>query len=91
MDRTRGPDQDSVTIRASMHGNGEQPSQPRPGWLSEREPTSKDVEDANQMPERTWLRDFRSCLLASEDALNIEQLMHIKLRVCQPRFLTANC
>lgn len=55
--------------------------QPRLNWLAEREPSHNDVEDASQIPERAWLTDFRTCLLASEDAIGTEQLLHIDLRV----------
>ncbi len=35
------------------------------------------------MPESAWLSDFKACLMASEDALDVEDLMHLDLRVRQ--------
>jgi len=50
-------------------------------WPGEREPSYRDVEAASQVPEAAWLSDFRACLMASEDALGVQDLMHLDLKV----------
>lgn len=50
-------------------------------WPGEREPSHGDVEAASQVPESAWLSDFKACLMASEDAADVEDLMHLDLRV----------
>lgn len=54
---------------------------PGSNWPGERDPSRKDVEEANDVPEPAWLSEFKGCLLADSEIQHNEPLMHLDLQV----------
>ncbi|KAK5704472.1 hypothetical protein LTR17_021854 [Elasticomyces elasticus] len=70
--------------RCRMEGRPAPEAQWDSNWPGEREPSHRDVEAASEVPESAWLSDFKVCLMASEDAQDVEDLMHLDLRASPP-------
>lgn len=49
-------------------------------WPGERDPSSLDVEQANELPEASFMSDFKKALCEHHDASRVENLMHLDLR-----------
>ena len=52
---------------------------PESSWPGERDASRRDVELANEIPEPALLSDFKRSLLASQDAVGVDRLLHMEL------------
>ncbi|CRG82907.1 hypothetical protein PISL3812_00254 [Talaromyces islandicus] len=57
-------------------------------WPGEREPSSYDVQIANELPSAAFLSDFKAALLASSDAAGNQNLMCLDLQLNEQRKYT---
>ncbi|KAB5576325.1 hypothetical protein GE09DRAFT_1185078 [Coniochaeta sp. 2T2.1] len=55
-------------------------------WPGERDPSYRDVASASERPDPALLSNFKRVLMASDDAIGVEALVHIHLKERQPRW-----